>query len=428
MEAHNPADRADPGDEVWDWLERRYREHRSQLYHFALGVLGNREDAEDATQIALLNAHRALVRGERPSRPRAWLFAIALNVCRRLLRARARRAPAVVTREFHPPERGADAPTGAEISLAVASLPEGQREIFLLRELQGLSYAELTERLGLSTAAAESLLARARRRLREQLTVPGEIPDLAPRRRPLLGIPGVYAALRVVRGPAALKLAGVVGAAAIAPGVVIGLHVGPERSPQPVSPAAARAVVQRATPSRLRTRTRPARRESARPAPIAPTAARPAPRAVPVAAPTPRPGPDQPSPAAAEGAEAAPDQPPAVRTVQVDVTPPAAAAVKPPRAVAPPAAESLDTSEPAAAPVPDTGLEVVDEAVATTQDAVDGLPPVSPAPAVPSPPAPAVPTPPAPAVPTPPAPAVPTPPALDPVQDALPDPLPVSSK
>jgi hypothetical protein len=99
-----------------------------------------------------------------------------------------------------------------------------------------------------------------------------------------------------------------------------------------------------------------------------------------------------------------------VRTVNVVVERPLAAAVKPPRAGPPPAAESLDTS--GAAPVPNTGLpevdtgipEVVDGVLATVQGAVDGLPPASPAPAVP------------------------TPPALDPVQDAPPDPLPVSSK
>jgi RNA polymerase sigma-70 factor (ECF subfamily) len=402
MAAHDPAHRADPGDEVWVWLEGRYREHRGQLYHFALGVLGNREDAEDATQIALLNAHRALVRGERPARPRAWLFAIALNVCRRLLRARARRAPAVLTREPGPLQRGADGPTGAEISLAVAALPQGQREIFVLRELQGLSYAELSETLGLSPAAAESLLARARRRLRKQLAVPGEFPDLGPR-RPLLGIPGAYAVARVARGPTALKLAGLVGAAAIAPGVVIGLNVGPERSPQPVSPAAPRAVVQPTMPSLLQTRTHPGRRESASPAPMAPTTARPATRRASIAPHVPRPATDQLPPEPAEGAEAAPEHPPTVRTVDVGVKRPLVAAVKPPRTVSVPAAESLDPS--GSAPVPDTSVPgAVDAVLATAQDAVDGLPPAIAAPAIP------------------------TPPALDPVRDALPDPLPVSSK
>src|SRR6266508_874284 len=187
-----PVDRSQHEDEVWAWLEPHFRQHRRPLYLFALGALGNREDAEDATQIVLLNAHRALVRGARPTWPRAWLFAIALNVCRRLRRqASARRVLAAGSRELPSVQRGSDPSTGAEISRAVSSLPPGQREIFLLRELRGLSYAELSEKLGLSLAATESLLARARRRLREELAASDESTGLrSPRRRPLMGVPG----------------------------------------------------------------------------------------------------------------------------------------------------------------------------------------------------------------------------------------------
>src|SRR2546427_9356561 len=85
MATPSPIDGLKHDDDVWAWLETHFRQHRRQLHLFALGLLGNREDAEDATQIVLLNAYRALVRGERPTWPRAWLFAIALNVCRRLL-------------------------------------------------------------------------------------------------------------------------------------------------------------------------------------------------------------------------------------------------------------------------------------------------------------------------------------------------------
>jgi RNA polymerase sigma-70 factor, ECF subfamily len=217
-------------DQVWAWLEGRYREHGRQLQLFALGVLGNREDAEDATQIALLKAHRALVRGHRPSWPRAWLFAITHNVCRRVLSTRARGMPAPLDPELRAVGRDPDIPTGAEISRAVRSLPPGQREIFLLREMRGLSYDELSERLDLTPAAAGSLLARARKRLRDELAVPGERLG----KRPLLGLPGAWTALRDAFQPTALKLATVVGAAAVAPGIAIGLH---GAAPKPVSPA-----------------------------------------------------------------------------------------------------------------------------------------------------------------------------------------------
>jgi RNA polymerase sigma-70 factor (ECF subfamily) len=262
-----PVDRSK--DEVWAWLEPHFRQHRRQLYLFALGVLGNREDAEDATQIVLLNAHGALARGERPTWPRAWLFAIALNVCRRLRRqASARHALVASTRELLRFQRGSDAPTGAEISQALSSLPPGQRKIFLLRELRGLTYGELSERLGLSLAATESLLARARRRLREELSASDESRRVRPPRRPLLGIPGAGAALRLAHAPAPFKLAGLAATMAVAPALMVGLHAAPERSQPPGLQAAALPVVQ-PTQWFQRTLPRPAEHVSRSAAPMA---------------------------------------------------------------------------------------------------------------------------------------------------------------
>jgi RNA polymerase sigma-70 factor (ECF subfamily) len=291
MATPSPIDGLKQDNEVWAWLETHFRQHRRQLHLFALGLLGNREDAEDATQIVLLNAYRALVRGERPTWPRAWLFAIALNVCRRLRQqAGARRVLVAGTRELLPVERASDAPTGAELARALSSLPPGQREIFLLRELRGLSYAELSEKLGLSPAAAESLLARARRRLREQLAASDE------NRRPLIGIPGAGAVLRLARAPATFKLAAFAGTAAIAPLLAVGLHALPERSSPPGLHAATPVIqpVQRAL-------TRSPGRRSSSPGPMTRTA-RSRPRALPVAMRSPRPassGPATVAPAAA---------------------------------------------------------------------------------------------------------------------------------
>jgi RNA polymerase sigma-70 factor (ECF subfamily) len=249
-----PIDRSNDEDDVWAWLEPQFHQHGRQLYLFALGVLGNREDAEDATQIVLLNAYRALMRVERPTWPRAWLFAIALNVCRRLRRqASARHALVASTRELLSLEPGADAPTGTEILQALSSLSPGQRKIFLLRELRGLSYAELSERLGLSLPAAESLLARARRRLREELAPADESTRLRSSRRwPLISIPGAGAALRLARAPATFKLAGLAGMAAIAPALVVGLHAAPERLQPPALQAAAPPISQPVQRPRLR--------------------------------------------------------------------------------------------------------------------------------------------------------------------------------
>jgi RNA polymerase sigma-70 factor (ECF subfamily) len=276
-----PVDSSNRDDDAWAWLEPQIHQHGRQLYRFALGVLGNREDAEDATQIVVLNAYRGLVRGELPTWPRAWLFAIALNVCRRLRRqAGARHALVASTRELLSLGPGSDAPTGTEILHALSSLPSAQRRIFLLRELRGLSYAELSERLDLSPAAAESLLARARRRLREELAPSDESDLRSPRRLPLISIPGAGAVLRLVRAPPTFKLAGFAGTVAIAPALVVGLHAVPGRSQPPGLQAAAPPIVQPVQ----RTFARPAVRLSPPLAPPArPTRSSP-PRALPAGA------------------------------------------------------------------------------------------------------------------------------------------------
>ena len=280
-----PLPREDDRDDSWAWLEYHYRSHRSQLYGSAIGILRNAHDAEDAIQIALLNAYRALARGDRPSHPRAWLFTIVLNASRRLLKTRAQAATAVGTCEHQAPAPGADAMTGAEIMRAVASLSAEQREVFTLRELRGLSYSELSEALGVSPVAAESRLARARRRLREELAVPDDL-IARPRRRPLLGIPNVLAVMRAMPMPGAIKVAGIVGAVALAPAVTVGVRGDQERPPR----AAPHAVVSPASGNeQAHVPGEPAgpatsRRPSTHSASTAPTSERPSPRALPQAA------------------------------------------------------------------------------------------------------------------------------------------------
>ena len=153
-------------------FEHLYRAHSREVYGVALAELRDRRDAEDATQTAFLNAYRALRRGERPERPRAWLYAIVRNVCRRL-GARAERP--VELSETISAHRAADTPTADEIIGALAHLTDAQRRAFVLHDVQGLSSTETAERLGLSRAAADGLLHRARATLREQLEA-GEAP------------------------------------------------------------------------------------------------------------------------------------------------------------------------------------------------------------------------------------------------------------
>jgi RNA polymerase sigma factor (sigma-70 family) len=151
-------------------FETVYRNHVRDVYGFALSILGNPDEAEDVTQTTFLNAYRALQRGEKVRNLRAWLFAIAHNVCRQRFRTAARRPQQV---ELDPDIAEAyvneDAPTAEEIRKAMSHLNFNQRTVLVLREIEGLAYEEIADAMDLSLSAVETLLFRARQALREQL-------------------------------------------------------------------------------------------------------------------------------------------------------------------------------------------------------------------------------------------------------------------
>jgi RNA polymerase sigma factor (sigma-70 family) len=156
--------------DVEDRFETVYRTHVRDVYAFSLGMLGHADDAEDVTQTTFLNAYRALRKGEDVRNLRAWLLAIAHNVCRQRFRTAARRPREV---ELDPEAAEAfvdeDAPSAAEIRQAMRELSFNQRTVLVLREIEGLSYEEIAQAMGISLSAVETLLFRARRALREQL-------------------------------------------------------------------------------------------------------------------------------------------------------------------------------------------------------------------------------------------------------------------
>ena len=152
-------------------FERLYRRHVRDVYRYALAVLRNPADAEDVTQTTFMNAYRAYARGERPDRPRNWLIAIAHNVCRQRFRQAARRPEevALTAGQGRVVEEEEEGPTPDEIRRALGHLPFNQRSALVLRELEGRSYREIAELLGVTVSAVETLIFRARRALREQL-------------------------------------------------------------------------------------------------------------------------------------------------------------------------------------------------------------------------------------------------------------------
>src|SRR5919198_513058 len=168
-----------------DRAARLFEGHGRTVFAFCLTRLGDRRDAEDATQATFLNAFRSLERGVEPRLESAWLLTIANRVVlnRRRAASRRRRVEAPMDHELEQRVAAHEAETDELMQLrqALAALPDQQRVALLLREWQGLSYKEIAAELEVSDAAVETLLFRARRALAGALTAPRRprrLPDL----------------------------------------------------------------------------------------------------------------------------------------------------------------------------------------------------------------------------------------------------------
>jgi RNA polymerase sigma-70 factor (ECF subfamily) len=152
-----------------------YEKHGQRVFTFCYSRLRNREEAQDAAQTTFIYVMRSLQRGVEPEFELAWLLKIAFNVCRGVRRSSGRNSAAIQDVEdidaiAAPQAAGYEGSERvAALREALASLPESQRRGILLREWQGLSYAEIADELGLSLGAVETLLFRARRNLASRL-------------------------------------------------------------------------------------------------------------------------------------------------------------------------------------------------------------------------------------------------------------------
>jgi RNA polymerase sigma-70 factor (ECF subfamily) len=146
-----------------DALFVRYRE---PVFRFLRRLLRDGAAAEDLTQDAFVRAMRGPYRSN--GHERAWIFQIARNLARDHVKAAARR-PAVVGLP-ETPAPGADRTDTLALEAAIAALDDEDRAVFLLKEIGGLSYAEIAEACGLTPDAVRSRLHRTRLALRKQLT------------------------------------------------------------------------------------------------------------------------------------------------------------------------------------------------------------------------------------------------------------------
>lgn len=153
--------------------------HLDAAYTLARHLLRNDHDAEDVVQDAYLRAIRHFG-GYRGGNTRAWLLTIVRNTCyswfrRHHLDARATEFDETVHRDFRraedPEEEMLRGALREALDQAIEGLPVEFREVLILRDVQGLSYGEIAEVVGIPVGTVMSRLSRARQRLQRALPV-----------------------------------------------------------------------------------------------------------------------------------------------------------------------------------------------------------------------------------------------------------------
>lgn len=188
-------------------LVRRYE---NRLYSAALRMLGNAEEAEEVVQDTCIKLHQSIERFKSQSSFAAWLFQIAHNCCLDKLRTRHRRSSfgfgwfsfdpqaspekedgqdmsSVVSQAAdsapNPAEKLDLSEQGSVISESLRQLPDSQRAVVVLHDIEGFSYQEISDIVGANIGTVRSRLHYGRLKLRELLEPYFQKSDIAPASR-----------------------------------------------------------------------------------------------------------------------------------------------------------------------------------------------------------------------------------------------------
>ena len=158
-------------------FEELISRYERSVFRIAFGILGRREDAEDAAQEVFLRLHRFLgtLDHERAFAP--WIYRVTVNVCRDLHEKRSRRAGLSLeeldstgfearTSEPDPEAQLSSAEQQKWLELALRSLPPKERAALILRDIEGLSTEEVAGILGSAPATVRSQVSTARIKLK----------------------------------------------------------------------------------------------------------------------------------------------------------------------------------------------------------------------------------------------------------------------
>ncbi len=150
------------------------KQHRVRAFHFMLQMVGNREDAMDLTQEAFLKVHSNWDRRDPDRSLVPWFYRILRNVAIDHLRRRSSRKEYALENMIEPSTESS-LPLARQLELrtriweAIGKLPDEQREVVILRDVHGMTYAEIGSTVDVPTTTVTSRLHHAREKLRQDL-------------------------------------------------------------------------------------------------------------------------------------------------------------------------------------------------------------------------------------------------------------------
>lgn len=158
--------------------------YQDRVHNTAIGIVQNAEDAEDVAQEVFIQVFRSISSFKAESKLSTWIYRITTTRALDLLRSRkSKKRAGFLTRLFgednepvqeipdfnHPGVELDRKENAAKLFKVIAQLPENQKIAFTLHKLEDLSYQEVSEVMGTSVAAVESLMHRAKQNLRKLL-------------------------------------------------------------------------------------------------------------------------------------------------------------------------------------------------------------------------------------------------------------------